>query len=207
MSVLNTAYEVRCDILESENNVSIENGTLHVYNNKLKVHLDNQIKTIVTGSDNASEFITCYGSFYDTTTQSPSTSTIHAITLNSTDSACTHGVSIVNNSRIKVDTTGVYNLLFSAQLQRTTGGTSKQAIFWIRVNGVDIPATSTHLTVQANATFLVAAWNFFISMNANDYVELMYWQDDAITIAYDAANVSVPYPSTPSVILTINKIN
>ena len=43
-TILNTAYNVQTDILESESNISVENGTLHVYNDKLKVHLQNTIK-------------------------------------------------------------------------------------------------------------------------------------------------------------------
>jgi hypothetical protein len=47
-TILNTAYNVQTDILESESNISIENGTLHVYNDKLKVHLQNEIREIAT---------------------------------------------------------------------------------------------------------------------------------------------------------------
>ena len=116
-------------------------------------------------------------------------------------------MSIVDNSKITVDATGVYNIQFSAQLYRSTGGTSKQAIIWLRKNGVDIPATSTHVTMQANATYLVASWNFFVKLNAGQNVQLMIWQDDAIELLYDPANVTVPYPATPSVILTVEKVN
>ena len=38
MNTLNTAYNVRCDVLDSESNISVENGSMHVYDNKLKVH-------------------------------------------------------------------------------------------------------------------------------------------------------------------------
>lgn len=92
-------------------------------------------------------------------------------------------------------------------MYRISGGVSKQAIIWLRKNGVDIPATSTHVTMQSNATYLVASWNFFVKLNAGQNVQLMIWQDDAIELLYDPANVTVPYPSTPSVILTVEKVN
>ena len=44
--ILNTSYKVQVDLLESESNINIENGTLHVIDNKLKVHLNDEIKTI-----------------------------------------------------------------------------------------------------------------------------------------------------------------
>ena len=109
-------------------------------------------------------------------------------------------------TKIAFPTAGVYNLQFSAQLQRTTGGSSKQVVIWLRVDGVDVLDTATHVTLQANATFLVASWNFFQRVTAGQYVQIMWTQDDAITIAYDAANLVVPYPATPSIILTVNKI-
>ena len=204
-TILNTAYAVTCDTLASESGVTIENGVLHVHNDKLKVHLHDEIHEIITSD--TSIVVPKYGSFYSTQTQTPTINTIYAITLNNTDSDATSGVSIVDNSKITVDATGVYNVQFSAQLYRSTGGSSKQAIIWLRKNGVDIPATSTHVTMQANATYLVASWNFFVKLNAGQNVQLMIWQDDAIQIAYDPANVTVPYPATPSVILTIEKVN
>lgn len=203
-NTINTAYLVQADTLESESNVSIENGVLHVYDNKLKVHLNGAIQEITLGSStvNARK----YGSFFSTQTQSPVISTVTAITLNGTDATSTSGVSIVNNSRIKVDTVGVYNVQFSAQLYRIQGGVTKQAIIWLRKNGTNVPDSATHVTMQANSDFLVAGWNFFISLSANDYVELMIHQDDAIQLIAEAADLVHGYPSVPSVILTVDKV-
>lgn len=47
---LNTAYKVQADLLESESNIKIENGTLHVFDNKLKVHLNDEIKNVQTSN-------------------------------------------------------------------------------------------------------------------------------------------------------------
>ena len=99
------------------------------------------------------------------------------------------------------------DIQFSAQLKRTSGGSSKQVVVWLRVNGVDVADSATHVTLQANATFLVAAWNFFQQITAGQDVQIMWTQDDAIDIAYDAANLVIPYPATPSIILTVNKIS
>ena len=152
-----------------------------------------------------------YGSFYDTTTQTVTSGGIAAFKYN-TSVINTAGVTLVNNvsgnpTRITMANAGTYNIQFSAQLHRTSGGSSKQAIIWLRKNGVDIPNSATHLTVQANALYLLAAWNFFETVTAGQYLEIMWTQDDAIDILYDPANLVVPYPATPSIILTVNKVN
>lgn len=152
-----------------------------------------------------------YGSFYDTTTQSAASGAVNAMEFNSTDLSATSGFSITNNllgrpTRITADYIGVYNLAFSAQLNRTTGGSPKQFDIWIAINDVPIPNSNTGITMQANDGKIVAAWNFFIQLNAGDYVELMWTQNDAIDILYQAAAGSVPV-ATPSVIATINQVN
>ncbi len=198
-TILNTAYNVRTDILESESNISVENGTLHVYNDKLKVHLQNEIREIVTTNTIKN------GSFLDLTSQSVDIGAIAAVKLGTT--IFSNGVSVSNNSRINVDYSGIYNLQFSMQLRRTSGGGAKQVIIWLRVNGADVPNSATHVTFQASSDYLIPAWNFFIDMTSGQYVELMWTQDDAIILTYEAANTIIPYPAVPSVILTMNKIN
>ena len=51
--MINTAYKVNCDTLETESGKTIENGTLHVYDNRLKVHLNNEIKEVGLAEVNA----------------------------------------------------------------------------------------------------------------------------------------------------------
>lgn len=151
-----------------------------------------------------------HGSFYDTTTQTVASGAVKAMELNNTDAISTNGFSITNNTlgrptRITAANTGVYNLQFSAQLNRITGGSPKQVDIWIAIDGVPVPNTATGLHIQANAQKLVAAWNFFIKLNAGQYVELMWTQDDAIDILYIPAFGSVPV-ATPSVIATISQV-
>lgn len=164
-------------------------------------------KTVVTipGSGTSSPV---YGSFYDTTTQSVALGAVKAIELNTAD--ISGGVTITNNlsgrpTRLTVNTTGVYDIQFSAQLNRLTGGNSKQVDIWLRKNELDVPYSNTGITMQANDGKIVAAWNFYVSLNATEYVEIMWTQNDAIDILAEAAGVN--YPETPSVIVTMNKIN
>ena len=145
------------------------------------------------------------GSFLDLTTQTVTSGAIAAVRLGTT--IFSNGVSISNNSRINVAYTGIYNLQFSLQLRRTTGGGAKQVSIWIRVNGVDVPNSATHVTFQSSSDYLVPAWNFFVDMTAGQYVELMWTQDDSIVLTYEVVDLIVPHPAVPSVIITMNKIN
>jgi len=157
-----------------------------------------------------------YGSFYDTTTQTAplvgGIPQIYRVKFNSTDLTATNGFSVVNDefgnpTRILATTTGVYNFQWSAQLQRLSGGQSKQAVIWIRVNSTDIVGSTGHVTLQANAKYLLPAWNYFVKLNAGDYIQLMWSQDDDIEILYEGPSLTPPYyPGTASVIATINQI-
>lgn len=164
-------------------------------------------KTVVT-IPGSGTYAPVYGSFYDTTTQSVASGSVKAMELNTTD--ISGGITIANNTlgrptRITVNSTGVYNLEFSAQLNRNTGGNAKQIDIWIRKNELDIPWSNTGVTMQANDGKIVASWNFYVSLTAGQYVEIMWSQDDAIDILAVAAAPN--WPATPSVIATMHKVN
>ena len=61
-----------------------------------------------------------YGSLFDTTTQTNAGATsANVMTINTTDIA--NGVSVVSGSRITIQSSGVYNINFSAQFSRPGG--------------------------------------------------------------------------------------
>ena len=164
----------------------------------------------VTGGGNT--FAPYYGSFYDTTDQTCPSGSIKAMQLNTTDATCTSGFSIENNTlaeptRIKALFPGVYNLQFSTQLYRATQGQQKTCTIWLRKSETNIPDTATIVTMQANADYLVAAWNFYVNLTAGQYVELMWSQNDDISLQYLPEDLVTPHPAVPSVIATISKIN
>jgi hypothetical protein len=151
-----------------------------------------------------------YGSFYDNSTQTCTAGTIKAMIVNSFDSF-NNGVSVINDSFAQktlftVANAGVYNVQFSAQLNRTSGGSAQVVSIWLRKNGVDVPNTATHVSVQANAGKLVAAWNFFIDIGATDNIQIMWSQNGAINILAETADLALPHPAVPSVIITINQL-
>lgn len=148
-----------------------------------------------------------YGAFSDLTTQTFVANTITALKLNTID--LTNGVTLQGTpqTQIKVLNTGVYNIQFSAQLNHTTGGVATVTI-WLRKNGVDVPATSTDVTIEGNNTKIVPAWNFLASAIANDYFEIMVSAtDDHCEIYYSGARTSPVRPALPSLIVTVTQAN
>jgi hypothetical protein len=144
-----------------------------------------------------------HGSFYDTTTQTAgSTASAYAMTLNTTD--ISNGVSIVSCSQVKFNNTGIYNIQFSAQLQRSNNGTDTIEI-WSGINGSYIPWSGGIVTISgaANANPVIAAWNYIISVSAGQYFSL-YWRtsDTHVSIASSASSTNPTRPAIPSIILT-----
>lgn len=154
---------------------------------------------------------TPYGSFFDTTSQTGSVTTPTLITFNTVDlqSGVYRGTP---TSRIYVNEAGVYNFQFSIQGVNSDSNTSDINL-WLRINGVDVLGSnglvsipSKHGSVNGHT---ISGWNFFLSLAANDYVELV-WLPSAITttIEYYAAVVGPPaIPATYSVVLTATKVN
>jgi hypothetical protein len=146
-----------------------------------------------------------YGSFSDTTLQvAASINTAYGMTFNTTDSS--NGVSIGSpTSRLVADFQGVYNVQFSAQLDKTSGGAGNIYI-WLRKNGTNVPNTATTIAIQGTAARTVAAWNFIIQLESTQYVELM-WATDDTSVRILAASATSVWPAIPSVIATLTQVN
>jgi hypothetical protein len=146
-----------------------------------------------------------YGAFSDTTTQeAASINTAYAMTFNTTDAS--NGVSVGSpTSRLVVTEQGVYNIQFSAQLDKKSGATGVIHI-WLRKNGSNVANTASKVAIQGTAAETVAAWNFVIQLEPTNYVELMWATDDTEVILHAASATSV-WPAIPSVICTVTQVN
>jgi hypothetical protein len=80
------------------------------------------------------------------------------------------------------------------------------ADIWVRKNGIDIPSTTGKvvLTGSANASPVVAAWNYVLDLTAGDYVQLM-WSTNNTNVEIVAAGATAPHPAIPSSILTVTQ--
>jgi hypothetical protein len=150
-----------------------------------------------------------YGSFYDTTTQTnPVANIARSMSLNSTD--ITNGVSVSGstnpfNTYIKTENAGVYDIQFSAQVDKTDGG-SDDIVIWLRKNGIDLTDTATTLTLPTNNSKVVAAWNWFVTSANGDYYQII-WRSADTDLRLLAEPISADHPGIPSVIVTANRVD
>lgn len=150
-----------------------------------------------------------YGAWHSDTTQTGSITDGTVMTYDVQDA--TDSVTLVSGSRITVPVTGIYNLQFSSQFKNTDNAQHIVTI-WVRVNGNDLGATGSQITIPARKTsniygYGLPAWNYFLDLNAGDYVELVWLPESTlVTMPALPASVTPQYPSIPSVIVTIMEV-
>jgi hypothetical protein len=197
------------------NNVtkSNSNNILSPNGNSLAVFVDTEtdeltLKDINGITEPFSNYLSKFGSFYDTTTQTAlGIDTPTPMKFNTTD--ISNGVSIEDDTKIVVEKKGYYNIQFSAQLDRVSGSGVVSIEIWFRKNGIDIPNSNTRVTMSGNInqSHLVASWNYISYIDIDENIEIM-WNTPTLNIKLvsEPADTIIPYPAIPSVILTTIKI-
>jgi len=150
-----------------------------------------------------------YGAFSSFVRQTAIVNTATLMTLNTTDFS--NGVSI-SSSKITVVNPGIYNLQFSVQLQNLDNAL-QDVFIWLKQNGTDIVGSTGKVGMPARKSAGVPShdikgWNYFLSMNAEDYVEI-YWSttNASVTIETYAASGTPTKPSTASVVATMSFVS
>ena len=172
--------------------------------------VDNLNQSLLTNTGGRFLRTVC-GSFYDTTSQTTTANTATLMTLNSTDTTGTNGVSIVSGSRVTVTYPGIYNMQFSIQADNANANVQDMSI-WIKQNGTDLTGSTGFLSCPAKHGSEnghgIFGWNYFISMAANDYIQL-YWSVTSadLSIKYYPASTGPVRPSTSSVVLTMSFVS
>jgi len=152
-----------------------------------------------------------YGAFQDGTDQvAANTTTAYAVTFDTTD--LSNGVTLSNSSRLNVAQAGIYNIQFSIQLTNSTNAPQDVDV-WFRKNGTNIDKSNSRFGFAARKSLsdpfhIVATLNFFVSLAANDYVEIMWRPTDVgVQIEHYAASSSPTRPVVPSVIATLTFVS
>jgi hypothetical protein len=152
-----------------------------------------------------------YGAFQDTADQvAANTTTAYAITFDTTDFS--NGVTLSNSSRLNVSQSGIYNIQFSIQFTNTTN-TTQDVDVWFRKNGTNADKSNSRFGFAPRKSagdpfHTIAAMNFFLSLNANDYVEIMWRPTDVgVTIEQYPAGTSPTRPAVPSAIVTLSFVS
>ena len=151
-----------------------------------------------------------YGAFSSYTSQSTTANTATLLTLSNTDFS--NSVALRTGSKITVENAGIYNLQFSTQIQNLDNA-PQDVYIWLRQNGTDIVGSTGVVGLLArknpgDPSHDIKGWNYFLSMNADDYVQI-YWSttDVDVTIPTYAASGTPTKPSTASVVATLSFVS
>ena len=183
------------------------------FNNILRLYFNQLSSALLTlsGGDGGHFLTFPHGAFSDSTSQTAASITAaYPITFNTTD--FTSGVTVVNNSRLTVEYSGIYNLQFSVQMQNLDNAPQDIEI-WARQDGTDIPNSNSRFGLAARKSagvpfHIIGSLNLFLDMSAGDYVELV-WNTTHVdtSIAAYAAGVTPTRPAVPSVIATMTFVS
>jgi hypothetical protein len=178
---------------------------LRLYFNQLQNAL-----TEITGNAGGKYLAFPYGAFSDFTDQTTTVNTATLIALSVTDFS--NEVSLQTGSKITVANAGIYNLQFSVQLQNLDNA-PQDVFIWLKQNGTDITGSTGLVGLPARKSAGVPfhdikGWNYFLSMNANDYVQI-YWSTTNVdvTIQTYPASGTPTKPSTASVVATLSFVS
>jgi len=162
-----------------------------------------------TGTTGAGGALAYYGSFYDTTTQTASsTTTAYVVNIGSQFEA--NGVSIVSGNQLTFSHAGTYNIQYSFQFNNSDVNSDNVDV-WIRKNGTDVADSNSIYNVpgtsHGGAGALIAAVNYVITLNAGDYIQFAWAvSSTTISIATSGAQTGPTVPITPGVIVTATQV-
>lgn len=115
-------------------------------------------------------------------------------------------------SKITVECPGTYNIAFSLQFKSTSNSTESVDV-WFMKNGVNIDDSNSVFGIPPRKSAsipsqLIAALNFFIDLDAGDFMEIMWHVSSSdIVLEHFAAGASPTRPATPSAIVTVQFVS
>ena len=162
-----------------------------------------QIKSLNTASGLAK------GSFYSIETQTNTGTTDESRIMYAEVTDISEGISVVDNTKFTVESGGTYNLIFSAQMDKSTYGSPSLISVWIRINGEDIEWSAGEVITPPTVigSRVILGWNYVYKLNAGDYMELVWYSNNENTIIQASPrNEELGIPAIPSVAVTITQV-
>lgn len=190
---------------KTQSNLNIQSGRNITFS-----QTDTKDLTTLTVTAGKNGVLGYWGSFYDTTTQTvTSTTEAYVIGLNSSDPD-NDGVVVTEGSKIYPTTPGVYNISFSAQVANTDSQLH-DATFWYRKNGVDVPYSASTLSIPNKHGFVNGRIIFYVDivfrLESSDYVQLVWHATNtALSLETVPAGTNPSIPVSPSMIVSVVQI-
>jgi len=181
------------------------NNVLRLYFNQL----DGNLGALLGGQ--GGRFLNIpYGAFSSYTSQSmtvANTATLVAMTQTDFSNEVT-----LTASKMVVTYPGIYNMQFSVQVENDDNA-PQDVYIWLRQNGVDIIGSTGKVGMPqrkavSNPSHDIKGWNYFLSMNAGDSVEI-WWSATSVLVTLPTyiASVLPTKPSTASVVATMSFVS
>jgi hypothetical protein len=158
-----------------------------------------------------------YGAFSSYADQPTTANTATLMTLDTTDFAS--GVSVVAGSKITVENPGIYNLQWSGQFQNVHNQLEDATIWLKQGNGAgaatDITGSTGFISIPNShggggtvPGHGIYGWNYFLSMQAEDYIQL-YWSATSADVSIQTypTQTGPIRPSTASLIATLSFVS
>lgn len=166
---------------------------------------------LVPGDDVSAAEFTPYLAVSDDTDQAATTTTAaYIMSFSTTDYAL--GASLVSSTKLTAGYSGLYDIQFSAQLRNSTNDVQSVDI-WFKKNGTNVPNSNSVFGIKPRKSSgadsqSIAALNFFIALQKDDYVEIAWRTSDiGVSIEHFAAQTTPDRPATPSVIATMSYLS
>ena len=180
----------------------------------------NELMPLVQGGANVQSTISAYGdyartkyfnhaAFQSIVTQTGNITSGTPFTYNVVDVA--DGVTLVDGSKLTVPIAGVYNFQWSGQFENVEN-TIENVHVWLRIDGLDVIGSAGDISLAARKNPSIAGrtiigWNYFLTLTAGQYAQIV-WLPSVATLTCPAfpASTTPAYPSTASVIVTVNQV-
>lgn len=164
--------------------------------------------SVLVRPDFSVPFASAFGSFSANITQAIGQNSPTIANFDTTE--ISNDVLLSGGNRITVVNGGVYEISFSPQLF-ISGANSTDIVIWIRLNGNDVPRTSSVIELGNNNRTNFPYISFILAIGGSGYVQLLASSTTAIASFENyPAKVSPPdlynAPSNPALIASVKRI-
>ncbi len=141
--------------------------------------------------------------------QSPAANTAVPMYMNTTDFSNT--VTVVDDYKITVAKSGLYNLQWSGQFNNTDTSEHDGSV-WLRIDGVDVPGSTGFIAVVSSHGGIdghgIIGWNYYVQLNAGQNVQI-WWSttNTKLTLECYGPSTGPIRPSTASVVATLSFVS
>jgi hypothetical protein len=165
---------------------------------------DNSGNTVlITGftSPSSGTTVGAYGSFSLNTNLVVSGANTETIWTYDTDEI-SNGIYISGGSKIRVAQYGIYSIGYSAQIEKTQGGTATDVTIWAKLNGNNVDRSSSTTTLVSNSAYLLPFVSYIFELYPEDYLEFYFSAPSQYVQLTTLSGLTSPTrPNSPSLIV------